>query len=50
MWRKSDINCWQIKHLSWSDPFGATQTVFPGTELRIVYELVSAQNPRVQEV
>lgn len=28
----------------------ATETVFPGTNLRLVYELVSPQNPRHQEV
>lgn len=27
-----------------------TETVFPGTNLRLVYELVSSQNPRDQEV
>jgi len=28
----------------------ATKTRFPGTELRLIYELVSAQNPGDQEV
>ena len=28
----------------------ATSTEFPGTDLRLIYELVSAQNPRDQEV
>ena len=28
----------------------ATETVFPGTDLRLIYELVSFQNPRDQEV
>ena len=28
----------------------ATETVFPGTKLRLVYELVSTQNPTAQEV
>jgi hypothetical protein len=27
----------------------ATETVFPGTDLRLIYELVSSQNPRDQE-
>ena len=37
-----------MQHLC--DELNATQTVFPGTELRIVYQQVSASNPRVQEV
>jgi cell division protein FtsB len=32
------------------DELNSTKTVFPGTNLRLVYELVSAQNRRVQEV
>lgn len=28
----------------------ATETVFPGSQLRLVYELVSPQNPGPQEV
>ncbi|MBT6277856.1 MAG: hypothetical protein HOI95_27455 [Chromatiales bacterium] len=36
-----------MQHLC--DELNATQIVFPGTELRIGYELVSAHNPRVQE-
>lgn len=37
-----------IRHLC--NELNATETVFPGTDLRMVYELVSAQNPRDQEV
>ena len=36
------------RHLS--AELNSTATVFPGTELRLVYELVSSQNPRDQEV
>ena len=32
------------------DQLNATETLFPGTHLRLVYELVSPQNPRDQEV
>jgi len=32
------------------DQLNATETLFPGTNLRLVYELVSPQNPRDQEV
>ena len=32
------------------DELNSTQTVFPGTNLRLVYELVSSQNRRGQEV
>ena len=32
------------------EELNATQTVFPSTNLRLVYELVSAHNPRNQEV
>jgi len=31
------------------DELNATETVFPGTELRLIYELVTWQNPRGQE-
>lgn len=37
-----------VRHLC--AELNATETVFPGTNLRLVYELVSAQNPRPQEV
>ena len=32
-----------IRHLC--DELTSTETVFPGTDLRIIYELVSAHNP-----
>jgi hypothetical protein len=37
-----------IRHLC--AELNATETVFPGTNLRLIYELVSDQNPRGQEV
>jgi len=37
-----------IQHLC--DEMNATQTTFPGTDLRLKYELVSTQNPRAPEV
>jgi prepilin-type processing-associated H-X9-DG protein len=37
-----------VRHLC--AELNATETVFPGTNLRLVYELVSMQNPRPQEV
>ncbi|MGH8523963.1 MAG: putative transposase [Gammaproteobacteria bacterium] len=37
-----------IRHLC--TELNATETTFPGTNLRLLYELVSAQNPRDQEV
>ena len=37
-----------IRHLC--DELNSTETVFPGTNLRLFYELVSSENPRHQEV
>ncbi len=37
-----------VRHLC--DELNATETVFPGTNLRLVYDLVSVQNPPGQEV
>ena len=37
-----------LQHLC--DQLTATETVFPGTNLRLVYTLVSSQSPRDQEV
>jgi transposase len=37
-----------VRHLC--EELNATQTQFPGSDLRLVYELVSSQNPRPQEV
>ena len=36
--------------ISLCDELNATRTIFPGTNLRLVYELVSSHNPRDQEV
>ncbi len=37
-----------VRHLC--DELNSTETTYPGTKLRLVYELVSSQNPRDQEV
>ncbi len=37
-----------IRHLC--DELNDTETIYPGTNLRIIYELVSSNNPRDQEV
>ncbi len=37
-----------VRHLC--DELNATETTYPGTDLRLVYDLVSSQNPRDQEV
>jgi len=37
-----------ISHLC--DELNSTETVFPNTDLRVIYELVSSHNPRDQEV
>lgn len=37
-----------IRHLC--NELNSTETIFPGTDLRLIYELVSFQNPRGQEV